>query len=107
MSCGSRQRPRSGPACVWWLTSPVGEEPWQPRRHWVCSGAEIRTGVTCRALPPRGPRWACFAEAGDGLPFVLLPATTGADLLALLDRVIRQVARRLAKKAASNDTDDV
>ncbi len=48
-----------------------------------------------------------FAEAGDGLAFVQLPVPTGADLLAILDRVIRQVARRLANEAAGvNDTDD-
>jgi hypothetical protein len=48
-----------------------------------------------------------FAEAGNGLAFVRLPVPTGADLLAILDRVIRQVARRLAKEAAGvNDPDD-
>jgi hypothetical protein len=35
----------------------------------------------------RGRRWPGFA---------LLPAQTAADLLAILDRVIRRVARRLA-----------
>jgi Putative transposase len=44
-----------------------------------------------------------FADAGDGLSFVLLPAPTGADLLALLDRVIRRVARRLAHEAGESD----
>jgi hypothetical protein len=48
-----------------------------------------------------------FAEAGDGLAFVLLPVLTGADLLAILDRVIRQLARRRANEAGGvNDTDD-
>jgi hypothetical protein len=48
-----------------------------------------------------------FTEAGDGLAFALLPAPTGADLLAILDRVIRQISRRLAREAAgANDTDD-
>jgi hypothetical protein len=48
-----------------------------------------------------------FAAAGDGLAFVLLPVPTGADLLAILDRLIRQVARRLAKEATgADDTDD-
>jgi hypothetical protein len=48
-----------------------------------------------------------FTEAGDGLAFALLPAPTGVDLLAILDRVIRQISRRLAREAAgANDTDD-
>ena len=39
-----------------------------------------------------------------GLAFVLLPAPTGADLLAILDRVIRRVARQLANEdGASSD----
>jgi hypothetical protein len=43
----------------------------------------------------------------DGLAFALLPAPTGADLLAILDRVIRQISRRLAREAAgANDTDE-
>jgi len=42
---------------------------------------------------------ATFAD--DGLAFSLLPAPTGADLLAILDRVIPQVARRLSPMLAS------
>jgi hypothetical protein len=38
-----------------------------------------------------------FADVDDSLAFATLPAPTGAHLLAILDRVIRQVARRLAK----------
>ena len=37
-----------------------------------------------------------FAEAGDGVALVLLPVPTGADLLAILCRVIRQVGGRRA-----------
>jgi hypothetical protein len=44
-----------------------------------------------------------FTEAGDGLAFALLPAPTGADLLAILDRVIRQISRRLAREAAGGE----
>src|SRR3954464_15051012 len=48
-----------------------------------------------------------FTEVGDGLAVALLPAPTGADLLAMLDRVIRQISRRLAREAAgANDTDE-
>jgi hypothetical protein len=36
-----------------------------------------------------------FAETDAGLAFTLLPAPTGGDLLAILDRVMRRVARRL------------
>jgi hypothetical protein len=66
-------------------------------------GGLINLNVHYHLLVPDG----VFAEAGDGLAFVLLPVPTGADLLAILDRVIRQIARRLAKEAAgANDTDD-
>jgi hypothetical protein len=37
-----------------------------------------------------------FTETDAGLMFTLLPAPTGRDLLAILDRVIRRMARRLA-----------
>jgi len=43
-----------------------------------------------------------FTQAGDGLSFVRLPAPTGVDLLAILDRVIRRVARRLANEAGAS-----
>jgi hypothetical protein len=39
-----------------------------------------------------------FAEADAGLAFMLPPAPTDYDLLAILDRVIRHVARRLARE---------
>jgi hypothetical protein len=51
-------------------------------------------------LPPPHPD-GVFVEAGAGMAFALLPAPTGADLLAILDRVSPRVARRLA-----NETDD-
>jgi hypothetical protein len=47
-----------------------------------------------------------FTDVGDGLAFALLPAPTGVDLLVILDRVIRQIARRLAEEAGVNNTDD-
>ena len=66
-------------------------------------GGLVNLNVHYHLLVPDG----VFAEAGDGLAFVLLPVPTGADLLAILNRVIRQVARRLANEAAGvNDTDD-
>jgi hypothetical protein len=39
-----------------------------------------------------------FTETDAGLMFTLLPAPTGRDLLAILDRMIRRVARRLARE---------
>jgi len=72
------------------------------------------TGVDAEVVPPipATPIFhqlildGVFAEAG-GLAFALLPAPTGADLLAILDRAIRRVACRLANEAgASNDAGD-
>lgn len=39
----------------------------------------------------------------DGLAFALLPAPTGTDLLAILDRVIRRIARRIADETGDYD----
>jgi hypothetical protein len=39
-----------------------------------------------------------FTETDAGLAFALLPPPTGRDLLAILDRVIRCVAQRLARE---------
>jgi len=39
-----------------------------------------------------------FAETDARLAFMLLPAPTGGDLLAILDRVMRRVARRLDRE---------
>jgi hypothetical protein len=39
-----------------------------------------------------------FTETDAGLAFALLPPPTGRDLLAILDRVIRRVAQRLARE---------
>ena len=43
--------------------------------------------------------------ADDGLAFARLPAPTGTDLLAILDRVIRCIARRIADETG-NDGDN-
>ena len=39
-----------------------------------------------------------FAQTGTELAFMLLPAPTGGELLAVLDRVMRRVARRLDRE---------
>ena len=44
-------------------------------------GGLVNLNVDFHLLVPDG----VFAEAGDGLTFVRLPAPTGADLLAILD----------------------
>jgi hypothetical protein len=41
-----------------------------------------------------------FAEACDGLAFVLLPVPTGADLLAILDRRATQLTSQLLHRHA-------
>ena len=41
--------------------------------------------------------------ADDGLAFARLPALIGTDLLAILDRVIRRIARRIADETGDYD----
>ncbi|HEX2689477.1 MAG TPA: transposase [Kofleriaceae bacterium] len=65
-------------------------------------GGLVNLNVHFHLLIPDG----VFTDVGDGLAFALLPAPTGVDLLAILDRVIRQIARRLAEEAGVNNTDD-
>jgi hypothetical protein len=47
-----------------------------------------------------------FASDGDGLRFVLLPVPTNANVLAILDRITRRVARRLASEAIGDIDED-
>jgi len=47
-----------------------------------------------------------FVEDGDGLRFVMLPMPTNANVLAILDRIMRRVARRLASEAIGDIDED-
>jgi hypothetical protein len=44
-----------------------------------------------------------FVDEGDRLRFVMRPVPTNADVLAILDRIMRRVARRLADEASDLD----
>ena len=46
-----------------------------------------------------------FVLDGDDLRFVMHPVPTNADVVAILDRTMRRVARRLANEAVE-DVDD-
>ena len=47
-----------------------------------------------------------FVDDGDGLAFAMHPVPTSADMLAILDRIVRRVARRLADEAHGDDDSD-
>lgn len=57
-------------------------------------GGLVNLNVHFHLLVPDG----VFAETDAGLVFMLLPAPTGGDLLAILDRVMCRVARRLDRE---------
>jgi hypothetical protein len=57
-------------------------------------GGLVNLNVHFHLLVPDG----VFTETDAGLAFVLLPPPTGRELLAILDRVIRRVAQRLARE---------
>jgi len=42
-----------------------------------------------------------FVESDEGLRFEMLPVPTNTNVLAILDRIMRQLARRLAKDATN------
>jgi len=42
-----------------------------------------------------------FVESDAGLRFEMLPVPTNTNVLAILDRIMRQLARRLAKDATN------
>ena len=49
-----------------------------------------------------------FVEDGEELRFEMLPVPTNADVLAILDRIMRRITRRLAKEATDDrDADPV
>ncbi len=43
-----------------------------------------------------------FVEDGDSLTFVMLPVPSNAHVLAILDRIMRRIARRLANEAVDD-----
>jgi hypothetical protein len=45
-------------------------------------------------------------EGVEGLRFEMLPVPTNADVLAILDRIMRRIARRLANDATSGELDE-
>jgi len=61
-------------------------------------GGLVNLNVHYHLLVPDG----VFAEAGDGLAFVLLPVPTGADLLAILgsQHGLRFPSRTMARRGA-------
>jgi hypothetical protein len=48
-----------------------------------------------------------FVEGDEGLRFEMLPVPTNANVLAILDRIMRRIARWLAKDATNGEHDAV
>jgi hypothetical protein len=65
-------------------------------------GGLVNLNVHFHLVVPDG----VFAEDGAGLRFEMLPVPTNAQVLAILDRIMRRIARRLAKDAARRDLDE-
>jgi hypothetical protein len=65
-------------------------------------GGLVNLNVHYHVLVPDG----VFVEDGDGLRFEMHPVPTNADVLAILDRIVRRVARRLAADARDDDDAD-
>ncbi len=64
-------------------------------------GGLVNLNVHYHVIVPDG----VFALDGEQLRFVELPVPTNQDVLAILDRIVRRVARRLAAEEASDDDD--
>ena len=47
-----------------------------------------------------------FVKDGEGLRFEMLPVPTNAEVLAILDRIMRRIARRLAEDAGDGNVGD-
>jgi hypothetical protein len=47
-----------------------------------------------------------FVDDSDKLAFVMHPVPTSKDVLVILDRIVRRVARRLATEARDDDEAD-
>ena len=65
-------------------------------------GGLVNLNVHFHIVIPEG----VFVEDGEGLRFVMLPVPTNADVLAILDRIMRRVARRLSNEAVDDIDED-
>ena len=63
-------------------------------------GGLVNLNVHFHLVVPDG----VFVDDGEGLAFAMHPVPTSADVLAILDRIVRRVARRLADEAAPTTT---
>jgi hypothetical protein len=62
-------------------------------------GGLVNLNVHFHLVVPDG----VFVDDGDQLRFVILPVPTNQDVLAILDRIVRRVARRLAAEVSDDD----
>jgi len=65
-------------------------------------GGLVNLNVHFHVVVPDGR----FVDDGDGLRFAMHPVPTSADVLAILDWIVRRVARRLAADARDDDDPD-
>ena len=65
-------------------------------------GGLVNLNVHYHVVVPDG----VFVKDGEGLRFEMLPVPTNAEVLAILDRIMRRIALRLAKDAADGNVDD-
>ena len=65
-------------------------------------GGLVNLNVHFHLVVPDG----VFVDDGERLRFALQPVPTNADVLAILDRIVRRVARRLADEARDDDLVD-
>lgn len=64
-------------------------------------GGLVNLNVHYHVVVPDG----VFVDDDGRLRFEMLPAPTSNDVLAILDRIIRQVAKRLARETCGEDDD--
>ena len=65
-------------------------------------GGLVNLNVHFHLVVPDG----VFVSGDEGLRFEMLPVPTNANVLAILDRIMRQIARRLAKDATNGELDE-
>ena len=65
-------------------------------------GGLVNLNVHYHVIVPDG----VFVDDGEGLRFAMHPVPTSADVLAILDRIVRRVARRLSRETRDNDDAD-
>ena len=65
-------------------------------------GGLVNLNVHFHLVVPDG----VFVDAEDRLVFALHPVPTSADVLAILDRIVRRVTRRLADEACDDSVED-